>query len=74
VGANAALHDVYFSADQLAVIDDTAPVTTATVASFSIGMLDKGKTYYWRIDEVEADGTTKCIGDVWSFTVTTAGR
>jgi hypothetical protein len=28
-----------------------------------------GTTYYWRIDEVEADGMTKHKGDVWSFTV-----
>jgi len=26
-----------------------------------------GITYYWRIDEVEADGVTKHKGDVWSF-------
>jgi hypothetical protein len=26
-------------------------------------------TYYWRIDEVEADGVTIHKGDVWSFTV-----
>jgi hypothetical protein len=26
-----------------------------------------GTTYYWRIDEVEADGVTKHKGDVWSF-------
>ena len=26
-------------------------------------------TYYWRIDGVEADGTTKHTGDVWSFMV-----
>jgi len=24
-------------------------------------------TYYWRVDEVEADGVTKHKGDVWSF-------
>jgi len=28
-----------------------------------------GTTYYWRIDEVEADGTTIHKGDIWSFTV-----
>jgi hypothetical protein len=28
-----------------------------------------GTTYYWRIDEVEADGATKHKGNVWSFTV-----
>jgi hypothetical protein len=30
-------------------------------------------TYYWRIDEVEANGTTIHKGDVWSFTVTAVG-
>jgi hypothetical protein len=73
-GITAASHDVYFSADQQAVIDGTAPVTNVTEASFNPGMLEKGKTYYWRVDAVEADGTTKYTGDVWSFTVTTAGR
>ncbi len=29
--------------------------------------LDPGTTYYWRVDEVEADGTTH-TGDTWSFT------
>jgi len=28
-------------------------------------------TYYWRIDEVEADGVTKYKGEVWSFFVPT---
>jgi hypothetical protein len=28
-----------------------------------------GTTYYWRIDEVEADGVTKHKGDVWSFMI-----
>jgi len=28
-----------------------------------------GMTYYWRIDEVEADGTTTHKGNVWNFTV-----
>ncbi|MBW7991960.1 MAG: hypothetical protein FVQ84_18355 [Planctomycetes bacterium] len=28
-----------------------------------------GVTYYWRVDAVEADGTTKYEGKVWSFTV-----
>jgi hypothetical protein len=28
-----------------------------------------GKVYYWRVDEVEADGVTKHVGQVWSFTV-----
>jgi hypothetical protein len=28
-----------------------------------------GTTYYWRVDSIEADGTTKYEGDIWSFTV-----
>ncbi|MHC4121867.1 MAG: hypothetical protein ACYSWO_30745 [Planctomycetota bacterium] len=29
-------------------------------------VLDPGATYYWRVDEVEADGTVR-EGAVWSF-------
>ncbi|MCH8120514.1 MAG: hypothetical protein IIC00_12390 [Planctomycetes bacterium] len=72
-GGTAASHDVYLSADEQAVIDGTAPVTTVTEASYSPADLEKGVTYYWRVDAVEADGTTH-TGDVWSFTVTTLGR
>jgi len=56
------------------VSDGTAFIGNQTETSYSPGMLEKGKTYYWRVDEVEADGTTKHTGDVWSFTVTTIGR
>ena len=30
--------------------------------------LTPGTTYYWRVDEIEADGVTIHTGDVWSFT------
>jgi hypothetical protein len=33
------------------------------------GGLVPGTTYYWRIDEVEANGATKHKGSVWSFTI-----
>jgi len=68
-GATAASHDVYFG-------DSSPPafIVNQTETSYSPGILEKGKTYYWRIDEVEADGTTKSEGGVWSFTVTTVGR
>jgi hypothetical protein len=29
----------------------------------------KGTTYYWRIEDIEADGTTTHSGPVWSFTI-----
>jgi hypothetical protein len=31
--------------------------------------LPSGTTYYWRVDEIEADGTTKHKGFVWTFTI-----
>jgi hypothetical protein len=31
--------------------------------------LELGNSYYWRIDEVEADGATIHKGDVWSFSI-----
>ncbi len=79
VGETAASHDVYFGDNFNDVNDGTAEVFRGNQAgafyvagfpgfAFPDG-LDTGKTYYWRVDEVEADGTTKHKGDVWSFTV-----
>jgi hypothetical protein len=67
-GREAALHDVYFSDDWQAVVDGTAPVNTETEASHGPLSLDLGKTYYWRVDEVN-DTETPSIwqGDIWSF-------
>ncbi len=79
-GDFAASHDVYLSEN----FDDVdAGATEAfqgnqTLTELTIGFpgfaypdgLVPGTTYYWRIDEVEADGTTKHKGFVWSFAVT----
>ena len=73
-GLTAASHDVYFGSDEQAVRDGTAPVTGVTEARYNPGRLARGQRYYWRVDEIEADGTTKYTGAVWSFTVTTVGR
>jgi hypothetical protein len=76
-GTGAVKHDVYLGT----VLDDveqaSATVDPAGVYKGRIGFniyavaerLELGKTYYWRVDEVEADGTTIHSGDVWSFTV-----
>ena len=70
-GAHAATHNVYVgeSFDDV----DAATVPTAAglnVASFEPGRLELGKTYYWRVDEVNAaPDNTVFKGDVWSFTV-----
>ncbi len=41
-----------------------------TGTTFDPGTMDAGTTYYWRIDEVSAGGTT--TGNVWSFTTENA--
>ncbi len=76
-GDRAAEHDVYFGTDQTAVTEATT--TTAgiyrgrqtldnTTYTPTENPLTWGQTYYWRIDEIEADGTIH-VGNVWSFTV-----
>jgi len=60
-GSGATSHDVYFGT--------TSPGTSQgnqTATTFDTGTMDANSTYYWRIDEVNAAGTT--TGTVWSFT------
>jgi len=68
-GAGSIMHDVYFGTSRNDVADGTGDTFKGTQVfkTFEPGTLEKGTTYYWRIDEVEADGTTKHTGDVWSF-------
>lgn len=40
-----------------------------SIASYAVEELVVGRTYYWRIDEVEANGWTINKGSVWSFTI-----
>jgi hypothetical protein len=62
-------HDVYFSDDPQAVLDGTADVETLTGTSYGPLALDLGKTYYWRVDEVNDTETPSLWqGDVWYFT------
>jgi len=72
----AALHDVYFGEDANAVADANTTTTdiyrgrqALDAATFDPGTLEWNKTYYWRIDEVNAtnpEGPWK--GSVWTFT------
>jgi hypothetical protein len=76
---SAASHDVYLGEDFDSVDEGTNDTfrVNQTALFFVAGFpgypypdgLVPGTTYYWRIDEVEADGVTKHKGDVWSFTV-----
>ena len=75
-GDNASQHDVYFSTDRNAVDSADSTDTTgvyrgrqsATTYAPPEGVEWGGGPYYWRIDEVNMDGTiTK--GYIWNFTV-----
>jgi len=75
-GDEASEHDVYFGADRDAVMDaDAADATgvyrgrqSGTSHTPSEGVEWGGGPYYWRIDQVNTDGTIS-KGRVWSFTV-----
>lgn len=78
-GSTADSHDVYFG-ESFADVSNGAGGTfrgNQRSTSFTVGLpgcpypdgLVPGTTYYWRIDEVEADGLTKYEGRVWSFSV-----
>ncbi|MGD8499926.1 MAG: hypothetical protein PVJ86_04725, partial [Phycisphaerales bacterium] len=75
-GENAARHDVYFGTTFDDVNDADASDTTGIyrgrkniVIYIPSETLELGRTYYWRIDEVEPDNTTLHKGRIWSFTV-----
>jgi hypothetical protein len=68
-GREAAEHNVYFSDEQQAVIEGTSDVATVVENSFGPLDLDLGKTYYWRVDEVNnAETPDTWQGEVWDFT------
>jgi len=79
-GDFAASHDVYLGENYDDVDAGTGDTfqSNQTVTYFTIGFpgfpypdgLVPGTTYYWRIDDVEADGTTIHKGKVWSFMIT----
>ena len=78
-GETAVSHDVYFSDNLNDVKDGTGDAFRGNQAStfYVAGFpgfaypegLVPGTTYYWRIDEIDADGVTKYTGNVWSFSI-----
>ncbi len=67
-GREAASHQVYFGTDPNAVRSNTAPVKTVADHSFDPSPLEFGKTYYWKVAEVnEAAAPKVWEGEVWSF-------
>ncbi|UCD53141.1 MAG: LamG domain-containing protein, partial [Phycisphaerales bacterium] len=73
-GEGATSHDVYFGSDRDAVAgaDNSAAEFQGNQAETSLsvaGLVEfGGGDYYWRVDEVAADGTVTA-GTVWKFTV-----
>jgi len=62
-GYGAVSHKVYLSTD--ATIDES-DLAAETEMAMHFETLTPGTTYYWRVDEVDADGNV-IEGEVWSF-------
>ncbi|MBP7051190.1 MAG: hypothetical protein KBE65_09255 [Phycisphaerae bacterium] len=75
-GEKATYHQVYFGDDPNAVAAATTETAgiycgqqAADETTYATGELEWGKTYYWRVDEVNpTDKKSPWIGSVWSFT------
>ncbi|HUT31362.1 MAG TPA: LamG domain-containing protein [Sedimentisphaerales bacterium] len=81
-GEKADRHEVYFGTNWNDVNDATTAVDPCGVyqgsqnlgnESYPTGWLEYGKTYYWRIDEVNDTDPCTWTGGVWSFS-TPSGR
>ena len=67
-GYKGVMHEVYLgTSPDLGPADLAGPRSAMTMFYYAPG-LKPGVTYYWRVDEIEADGTTVNTGNVWSFT------
>ncbi|MHC4738682.1 MAG: DNRLRE domain-containing protein [Planctomycetota bacterium] len=66
-GSGATSRDVYFGTSSPGAFQGNQTATT-----YDTGTMDNDTTYYWRIDEINAGGTT--TGSVWSFTTITSGQ
>ena len=70
---DATSHQLYFGTDGEALknADTSSPEYKGNrnpgSESYDPGPLQWNTTYYWRVDEVKADGTVQ-VGNVWSFT------
>jgi hypothetical protein len=66
-GSGAASRDVYFGTVTPPV---TKVISNGTALTYDTGTMTASTTYYWRVDEKNADGNT--TGIVWSFTTVPA--
>jgi len=67
-GREAVSHKVYLSDNRQAVVEGSALVDTTTGNTYQADGLEYGKTYFWKIDEVNEAATPAVReGPVWSF-------
>lgn len=69
VGDTALFHDVYLGKTSELTEADKVASRLPFPMYYHIPGLEPGATYYWRVDEIKATGTTYA-GDVWSFKAT----
>jgi hypothetical protein len=68
-GDGATFHNVYLGATPDLTEADLVAAHQYFTIYYHVPGLTPGATYYWRVDEIEADGVTTHPGDVWSFTM-----
>jgi len=66
-GETAVLHSLYVGTDPNLGAKDLVQSRSPVTMYYHVPGLTPGTTYYWRVDEIEADMTTVHTGDVWSF-------
>jgi hypothetical protein len=67
-GYKGVMHEVYFGTTPDLGPADLVQARMPVTMYWHIPALEPGKTYYWRVDEIEADLKTVNTGQVWSFT------
>jgi hypothetical protein len=67
-GREAVSHRVYLSSDEHAVTTGAALAGTTSESRYSTDSLEFGRTYYWKVNEVNETGSPKVWeGGIWSF-------
>jgi hypothetical protein len=66
-GEGAMFHNVYLGTTPELGADQLVSTRGVLKMFYSTVPLQPGTIYYWRVDEIEADGVTIHTGDVWSF-------
>ncbi len=66
-GETALFHSVYLGTSPDLTEANLVAKQQPFAMYYAVAGFQPGVTYYWRVDEIEANGTTIHTGDVWSF-------